>query len=53
MKIPLRVLFSFTVIFIFSFSTEKTMQGQGRIVINDRFASVGEVKLHIAGKARR
>src|SRR6266849_11154311 len=52
MKTLLRNLFGFTAIIILSFTTQTTIRAQGRIVIQDRFASINGVKLHylVAGK---
>src|SRR6266853_6731896 len=52
MKTLLRSLVGFTAILILGFTTETTINAQGRIVIKDRFASINGVKLHYlaAGK---
>jgi pimeloyl-ACP methyl ester carboxylesterase len=52
MKTLLRNLFGFTAILILGFTTQTTISAQGRILIQDRFASINGVKLHylVAGK---
>jgi len=52
MKTLLRSVFGFTAILILGFTAQTTIRAQGRIVIQDRFASISGVKLHylVAGK---
>jgi pimeloyl-ACP methyl ester carboxylesterase len=52
MKTLLRSLFALTAFFILGFTTQTTIRAQGRIVIQDRSASINGLKLHylVAGK---
>lgn len=52
MKISIRILLSVTAILIVSLTIATTVRPQARPVIQDRFASVGDVRLHylVAGK---
>jgi len=52
MKISIRILFNVTAILIVSLTIATTVRPQARPVIQDRFAAVGEVRLHflLAGK---
>ena len=52
MKTLLRNLFGFAAILILGFTTQTTIRAQGRILIQDRLASINGVKLHylVAGK---
>ena len=52
MKTLLRSLFGLTAFLILGFTTQTTIRAQGRIVIQDRFASINGLKLHylVAGK---
>ena len=52
MKTLLRSLFGLTAILFLGFTTQTTIRAQGRILIQDRFASINGLKLHylVAGK---